>query len=278
MKKVSIESAGDLHVETMTAETLALEALADVMIFMGKLRNRESRKLPPVRDLAEALQWCYNVISKSRVVLRLDYNEAAEGTTVNQELARFSKLIERLQENVSAPPADDATAAAMIDRELDVERWITLLAGLKKKAEASVPLKVPDKEDALRKLSAGLETIPELRRKIESISTLLHTGGDAVAMDQLTALSTTLVSIIQGLQSADPFLPEGLPGVRLKQGTCISDELAKLTTVFRQIVDAFDGKDIVLLCDLLEYELLPGLLVLEEILNLLVDKVKTNFS
>jgi hypothetical protein len=278
MKTVPVEKVDDVHFETMTAEALAAEALADVTLFFGKLKNRASLKLPQAPDIVEALHWCYNVVSKARVVLRLDYNEPAEGTTMNKELIRLNALIEALRVKLEAPTTDTATVVRLVTEELDLDLWLKLLAGLQQKAAAASPAKAADREEALRKLSAGLMEIPELRRKIESISTLLHTGGDATAMDKLTTLSTTLTAVIQGLQAADPFLAEGLSGVRLKQGTSIADELVKLTTVFKQIVEAFDSKDIVLLCDLLEYELIPGLAVLEDVLNILIARVGTNYS
>jgi len=278
MKQVPVESIDEIHFETMTAETLAAEALADVTIFFGKLKNRATLRLPPALDLVEALHWCYNVVSKARVVLRLDYNEAAENTTMNKELIRLNDLVETLRGKLDSPMTDTTAVVKIIVQELDLDLWLKLLAGLQAKAAAAAPAKVPNKEDALRKLSVGLMEIPELRKKIEDIATLLHTGGDATAMDKLTSLSSTLASIIQGLQAADPFLADGLSGVRMKQGTSIADELVKLTTVFKQIIDAFDVKDIVLLCDLLEYELIPGLGVLEDILNILIEKVGTNYS
>ena len=201
MKEIGVGSVDDLYVETMTAATLAREAIGDVVIFFGKLKNRTGTKFPAAIDLVETLQWCYNVISKSRIVLGLDYNEPVEGTTVNQLLIKFNDLIDQLKERISSPLTDAAAVIKLTDEKLDIDLWLKLLAGIRDKAERSAEdAKAPDKDEALKKLRFGLGQIPELRGKIESISTLLHTGGDATAMDQLTTLSSSLAAIIQSLQ------------------------------------------------------------------------------
>jgi hypothetical protein len=81
---------------------------------------------------------------------------------------------------------------------------------------------------------------------LSEVSVLLQTGKDRAAMDIVIGFTDT----VQSLMDLLPFLPPDQERARL---------FTELVPTLRSLVAAFDNRDSVLIGDLLEYEIAPGL-------------------
>jgi hypothetical protein len=274
MSSVPLAGLAEIRIETILPSELASEALSDVLVFFRKLDLLPAEKLASVPDLADSLQWCANVLAKSRVILKLDFSVLVPGRTITA--ADWMESLEKSSRVIRQDPA----AAVRLRTELEPASGaalVEMLLASVRPDEAGADAH-PSREDLLRKIRAGQMEIPEIVRKIASITERLHTGHDQSAMNELTEISGSLTGIVRTLQQADLLLPSGFSAMPLETGTSVAEELASLTEIFKRIVEAFDGRDIVLLCDLLEYELSPKLATLDRILILLESELKTGFN
>ena len=83
--------------------------------------------------------------------------------------------------------------------------------------------------------------------------------------------------MIQHLQLCDTLVHPSLGTLTMDDGRTVSDELILMTDIFKQIIDAFDNKDVVLICDLLEYELSPKLGTMSKIIEIVMVKLKESY-
>jgi hypothetical protein len=81
---------------------------------------------------------------------------------------------------------------------------------------------------------------------VSEVSLLLQTGKDRQAMDRIIRFS----EVTQRLLDIVPFLPKDDERHKLFE---------ELNPVLRQLLEAFDSKDLVLIGDLFEYEVAPRL-------------------
>ena len=269
LKEIPIEGLEKIQIETILPTELALEALKDVKDFFYKLSNIPSEKLLKISDLPDSLQWCFNVITKSRAILRLDYSlKALEGEnfSVSDWLEKFEKTIEIINKNnsevVRLKELCDPLASSKI-----VERLIS----------SAFPTSI-SREDVYRKIESAKMEIKNVVESVQKITDNLRAGEDEKAMNNLTEVSKSLTEIVSALQHAETFMPSGFISLTLKSGKTISEELTQFNHILKEIVSAFDNRDIVLLCDLLEYELIPGLDTLELILEIVHNEIKTSFN
>jgi hypothetical protein len=97
--------------------------------------------------------------------------------------------------------------------------------------------------DALRKCLAELKP---MTGSVSEVSLLLQTGKDAQAMNVIVRFS----EIVQNLLDIIPFLPKDEERDAL---------FREINPFLRQLIEAFDSRDLVLIGDLFEYEVAPRL-------------------
>ncbi len=277
LKEIPVSDSMDIHFTVVGPENLALEALNDTMVFFTNLRHLEKEGVAVKTDIPEVIQWCSNVIAKSKIILQLDYNQEIQGTTVNAELGKLDAFVEALKKKKDLPSAD---LKKFVLSGVNISAWEKILPSLINEAKLkSTKEKQKNIEpgELLRKLQADNIEIPELITKIERVATELHTGGDASAMQKLNEISVRLAEMIQHLQMCDPLVHPSLGTLIIDGDRTVGDELILMTDIFKQIIDAFDNKDIVLICDLLEYELSPKLGTMSSIIEIVMGKLKESY-
>jgi hypothetical protein len=277
LKEIPVSDSMDIHFTVVGPENLALEALNDTMVFFTNLRHLDKEGVVVKSDIPEVIQWCSNVIVKSKIILQLDYNREINGTTVNAELGKLDAFIEKLKEKKNLP--SDALKQFIL-KGINLTAWEKILPALIEEAKLKSSVEKTKKiepSEILRKLQADNIEIPEIITKIEMVATELHTGGDATAMQKLNEISVRLAEMIQHLQTCDSLVLPSLGTISLDGTRTIGDELILMTDIFKQIIDAFDNKDIVLICDLLEYELSPKLGTMSSIIEIVMAKLKESY-
>lgn len=136
-------------------------------------------------------------------------------------------------------PAETAAAAALA------------LDGLAQ----SVARSLEETDDPLHALPRVRAELMGALAELEQVSVLLQTGRDREAMGKVIAfseLTQSLIGVVARLRAASPgestLLVEGRPLAKYR---------AALNDVLRQLLEAFDARDTVLIGDLLEYEAAP---------------------
>jgi hypothetical protein len=177
---------------------------------------------------------------------------SGRGTSLEALLADLPATLETLKENPfdrdDSSGIERITALFLGQEADDVREWpparvqsaSELIKGISDRLAHRI-------EEALNPRSALKSYIGELRdaeKGIREVSVLLQTGRDKEAMD--TVVSFT--GLVQRLLDLVRFLPRDPEREKLFE---------ELNPVLREIVTAFDAKDLVLIGDLFEYEVAP---------------------
>ena len=279
-KEMALDVIDDIYFYLITPQELALSSLVDCLAFFQNLtKNSDGELYNSAVGLLELFQWVYNILSKSKIILGLDFNQDLGNTSVNKELIKLNNFIGQFTEFVKNNPSSGSTQK-FVEDNINFSAWENLVSGVILNAQEKSN-KTEDanlsREELENKLKARKIEIPELLSKIELITDKLHAGKDADGMMLLENISNSLTAIIQDLQTVEHSGVVRYSDLSLDDGT-VSDQLISLTDILTQIVDSFKNNDIVLLCDLLEYELAPKLEILSEIISLVLEKIENNYN
>jgi len=279
-KEMTLDVIEDIYFYLITPQELALSSLVDCLAFFQNLtKNSDGELYNSAVGLLELFQWVYNIVSKSKIILGLNFNQDLGTTSVNKELIKLNNFIGQFTEFAKNDPSSESTQK-FVEDNINFSAWENLISGIILNAQEESN-KIEDtnlsSEELKNKLKVRKMEIPDLLVKIEQITDKLHAGNDADGMMLLENIGNSLTSIIHDLQTVEHSGAIRYSDVSLDNGT-VSDQLIGLTEILTQIVDSFKNNDIVLLCDLLEYELAPKLEILSDIISLVLEKIENNYN
>jgi hypothetical protein len=114
---------------------------------------------------------------------------------------------------------------------------------------------IGDPKSTLRAASAQLI---QSALELEEVSVLLQQGEDEKAMGYVVHFSEVFASILRMVMGMSEAETLSLEQAQV-EGRSLKDHLADLNRVLKELTEAFDARDTVLLGDLLEYEISPRL-------------------
>ncbi len=232
IRRISVETTGPFEGRIADLETL----IEYFTVFRTALQSREQARIE------EVLRELSHVRAAVDPVLRFDGsgNHGGALTELEQALSGLT--------DPSAPSADDLAAAP--ERQIEplnaaINRLLLLIDT--RHRELSAP--VAELERTARALSGYTESMSE-------VPVLLQTGKEREAMERIAGFSE-LMSRLLRLCSLAMIYRSCLP-VDWNPQT-LEDEVVQLNSVLQELVEAFDAGDSVLIGDLVEYEVVPGL-------------------
>jgi hypothetical protein len=175
-----------------------------------------------------------------------------DGASLAKVMTSLPETLTSIEQNPFLPPGSDTierlgtlfagqTAEAVRTWPSERTREASfLIAGMRKELARRVQEATHPKET----LKAHLEDLKGIQARIGEVSVLLQTGKDRQAMETVIGFS----ELVQKLLGLVRFLPRDSQREKLFE---------ELNTVLRQLISAFDAKDLVLIGDLFEYEVAP---------------------
>ncbi len=218
---VPISSVAELDFSASRAEDLRVEHWAASRAWLDALAKAvEARSTDALRELTAALPPTLNGLKKNPFL-----------PAGSDALERLSALFQG-----QTPEAVSAWTAERIGSALGT------IGGVRDALAARIR-EALHPEEALGECLAALKVSVG---GVTEISLLLQTGKDAQAMDRIVRFTET----VQRLLGIMPFLPKDAGRDAL---------FREINPFLKQLVEAFDSKDLVLIGDLFEYELAPRL-------------------
>ncbi|MEW5768158.1 MAG: hypothetical protein AB1797_11160 [bacterium] len=115
--------------------------------------------------------------------------------------------------------------------------------------------------------------IPDLAAQLEGVSIGLTTGGQAQAMDLLQGVTRSIDEMISLLKDTRRLFDLEYQGIQIGEQS-IEDKIMNLKSLLAEIITAFEHNDLVMLSDLLEYELAPMLSSWGEVMDVLITEIE----
>lgn len=170
---------------------------------------------------------------------------------------------------------EDIEEASVIIKEESkplLEDWKVLLPKL---IEMIVPQKV-DSQTILKRLKEVCQ-MQDLSKQIEAVSIDLQTGNERKAMEQFQGIIDRLSDMIHLLQEVKISFGLDYRAIQVKDQT-VEQRSEELDELLSEIITAFENEDLVMLADLLEYELSPLLSRWEEVIAAITVEVEKKIN
>lgn len=280
-----------LEIKAVTAVDLAIESLTEV----GKYIPRAVRGIGGIKDflkegkdrevsqkvsqLAEGLSWIVDVLKKSGLVLKSDYKSIylkEEEATVLEKIEALEKE-ERSLQNELKELNWQGVEKILDDLSPLLSSWIStlpkILTEYSKQEGAKILKEETGAAQILRELKASREDLSKLSQELEDISIRMQTGNEYEAMESLQECTRTLENIFGLLKNAQNFFNLNYAQIKVEKED-VASKIEEIKDILSEVVTAFENNDLVLLADLLEYELSPLMSLFPEVIDSVLARIK----
>lgn len=280
-----------LEIKTLKTVDLAIESLTEVGKYIPKLINgvsqikdflKEGKEIEAKKttvQFVEGLRWMASVLKKSGLILKLDYKNIyleEEEATVLEKIEALEKEERSLQNELKALNWQGIEEVLDELRPL-LSSWIKalpkILQGYSKKEKAEILKEETTSAQIFRGLKASKEDLSKLSKELEDISIRMQTGNEYEAMEGLQECTRTLENIFGLLKKAQDFFNLNYSQIKIEKED-VASKIEEIKDVLSEVVTAFENNDLVLLADLLEYELSPLMSRFPEVINCLISQIK----
>jgi len=125
----------------------------------------------------------------------------------------------------------------------------------------------------LRELKESKEELLKLSKELEDISIRMQTGNEYEAMESLQECTRTLENIFGMLKKAQNFFNLNYSRIKVEKED-VAGKIEEIKDILSEVVTAFENNDLVLLADLLEYELSPLMSRFPEVIDCVLSRIK----
>ncbi|MBU0568638.1 hypothetical protein KKC52_11430 [bacterium] len=273
--------AGDLAIESLTEIgkyiPRAIKGIGGINDLLKEGKDREAGQR--AAQLAEGLSWIVNVLKKSGFVLKLDYVSiylTEEKATVLEKIEALEKEGRSLQNGLKELNWQG------IEKVLDeliplLSSWINILPKLLQDYSKKEGVKILKEEAGaagiLRELKESKEELLKLSKELEDISIRMQTGNEYEAMESLQECTRTLENIFGMLKKAQNFFNLNYSRIKVEKED-VAGKIEEIKDILSEVVTAFENNDLVLLADLLEYELSPLMSRFPEVIDCVLSRIK----
>ncbi|HAV43207.1 TPA: hypothetical protein DCX15_04255 [bacterium] len=272
---LKIDEIEVLEMELQGVEEMVKEGLEEVENYLPRLiiGIDQIAELSRLKEFVEGLEWLNEVITKAGSLMKWDYNKlCVDEELIEKKRDGLVEIASLLKEKVENKDMEGASTILKDRVKPLLEGWVEALPTLIKK--------IPKKEDTqalLSKLKGVSSRFPDLSKEIEKISVYLQTGEMTEAMEQFQKTIDELQSMIHLLQEIRIFFDLDYRVIKVKEET-IEERCQELDELLSEIITAFENEDIVMLADLLEYELSPLLSRWGEVITAVIAEVEKRIN
>jgi hypothetical protein len=282
--EIPVEEVDRLDLEMQNTTDLAIESLGDAGEYLPKLMRAidryggfldEGRLGEEVDTLlsqfSEGLEWFYSVIKGIRDVLQISFeNLYLDDRKVEENWSDLLILKENFSSFYEARDHKKLHSLMTLKMKACLQDWLLILPKLLEAIEKKEKFLERDFISLIDRLGKKRQRLPKIAESLEKIAVDIQTGSEVEAMEELEGQIDSIREIIQDLKEAEEVFAFDYDIIRVEDQT-IDQYCKDLNDLLTEIIQAFENKDLVLLSDLLEYELSPTILKWQKVIDAVVE-------
>lgn len=275
VRGLAASTPGRLEFEAQNPRVLVRETMGE----LGQYLERVARLSPGLGaegltpenlgPLMEGLSWTEDVLKRVEELLRLSYREIEfEGERMHKHLLRLGDLRDHLREAAAA--GNRPALLALLGT--NVPAICDLIARALPRILEEAHLVSPG-EEVLEELADLQPQVQALPRVLEEIAVKISVGDQASGMEEFGRAIGSLERAFVVLDRCRRDL--GVTDADMEhEGRSFADRNRDLERVLRELIEAFERKDRVLIGDLIEYEIAPMTAALAAIMESIQNRLK----
>ncbi len=248
LEELSVDTILGMDFTVESTRDLIISTISEAVHYSSKVLDFDLKRIDAeqMKNLKDGLQWLHDAFAASRLVMGVDYDTFTfEDRTFSGVLQELSVLGRSL--SAEALGKDDSLALKIKET---VRFFVIFMEALRQKLFAGTD----EPMDVVEQMKTAMEFFDSYAEKSDEIAALLQTGKELEGLEKLSILTAYLESSIRILVNLRTVEGLDLEGRTVGEKPFV-EFIADLQSVLKEIIGAFDNKDIVLLGDLIEYEI-----------------------
>ena len=247
-RKIPVGQVDRIELETEGTRILLVSTVDEALSYCGRILNHDydSMNEDGVTNLRDGMDWLIDAAASIQTVIGVDY-EAFK--LENQSLAMVLQNIQTVRDSLQLEDLRQDGQARLTLQDAVKTLMLFLMALRQKYFSVS-----KSDQDYSEQLSSAVDYFEQYSGNTEEISTLLQTGKEMEGLEKLSILISYMESTTQIIMSLSERQELDLNELTVEDQP-FTTFLTEFQTTLKEIMEAFDNKDMVLISDLIEYEI-----------------------
>ncbi|MDI6786009.1 MAG: hypothetical protein QMD92_04790 [bacterium] len=287
--KKPLKEINKVELETVRIVELSIDGLIELLDYFPQLKSMIKKTLKAIekkdekklKNLVEKIindvDWAYALIEDIYESMQVEEKTIfLEEKAVKKEKEILNNIKQELIELLAKNKTEELGNLLKEQLYFHIDEWLKLFPKL-----IECFRNIKGKEVDSKALFEEIEEIKKFKNRLNALSSNLvnvsvkmQTGDDIKAMEMFQGDITILEDLISLVQNIQRCFNLNYSNIKVNDKS-IEEEILTLKNMLGEIIMAFENNDIVMLCDLLEYELSPLSESWLDILNKLEEEIKS---
>lgn len=287
--KKSIKEINRIELETVGMVELSIDGLIELLDYFPKLKSEIEKALKAlekkdeeklnslVKKIIDDVDWAYALIEDIYEAMQVEKKTIfLEEKAVKKEKEVLSTIKQELLKLLGKKEEREELRKLLKEQlYFHLDEWLKLFPKLIECFRAMKGEKINSKAlfEEIEEIKTFKDRLNVLSKDLVEVSVKLQIGDDIKAMEMFQNDINTLEDLITLTQNIRRCFNLNYANIKINDKS-IEEEIITLKDMLKEIIMAFENSDIVMLCDLLEYELSPLSESWLDILDKLEEEIK----
>ncbi len=271
IKDVKILKLTAIEIDTLVRSSL-LEIKRYLLEVIHIIENLKEFKTEDTEKLINGMEWVINILERSNNLYNYENKINKKDLNFAEELRTLKDAITFLKELLKKEENDEINNFIKNDIKKIIEKWSKNIDILVEKSKGRFDNINIARNKVTEQIYKIINKIPDILKMIEVIYNDLQIGNEKHAMENMQILIETLESIISLLQLIKTTFSLNYKNI-IYDDKSVEEYNIELTGILKELLEAMESNDTVLISDLIEYELSPRLEKYREVLKIISKEI-----
>jgi hypothetical protein len=281
LEKFSIDYAKRIDLSIIDIEVLVRNSLTEVKQYILKMldviKSKEEFDKKEIENIKDGIEWVLDIILKCDKIYKYSENIKDKEFDFNERVEKLKSFLEIINKYENSKKFNDLAKYLKGDFSQFLDKFLKYLDKLIDFSVGLPESRKISREKITRQLYNIINKLPDMIKLIDATVIELQSGSEKEAMENIDIIVGTLQSVVSLLQIINSTFSIDFNKLIFDDGT-VEEFNNKLNSTLEEILNAFENRDIILLADLLGYELVPKIEKYVDVLKLIAKEINLDIN
>ena len=276
LNKYTIDDVKKLELTIVDIHELIKNSLLETKKYLKEthkyINSKEDYTEADIKRIVSGLNWLENIFTRINNIYNYEKKFESENFNFKNEFSHFIKLKNKIEKHYSIKEFNEVSTIIKNELIICINNWYNNIDKLIENDSTSIKNLNTIREKVSEQVFKIIKKIPDMQKLIEMASMDIQTGHEKEAMTNLQIILGTLESITALLQLIKSTFSLDYNNIKYNDESVEKTNKA-LTNLLKELLQAMEIKDTVLMSDLLTYELMPRLENYSDILKIIAKEI-----